>query len=101
MIIWNPWHGCHKISEGCQHCYMYFLDGKRGIDTSKVYRTENVSEASGEHKARESYASDLILPSDCSPKEQVELRSVCQRTYKFNPKFLYSYLAIHNNFADK
>ena len=41
MIIWNPWHGCHKISEGCQHCYMYFLDGKRGIDTSKVYRTEN------------------------------------------------------------
>ena len=27
MIIWNPWHGCHKISEGCQHCYMYFLDG--------------------------------------------------------------------------
>ncbi|MCQ2195778.1 MAG: phage Gp37/Gp68 family protein [Paludibacteraceae bacterium] len=41
MIIWNPWHGCHKISEGCQHCYMYFLDGKRGIDTSKIYRTEN------------------------------------------------------------
>ncbi len=41
MIIWNPWHGCHKVSEGCQHCYLYFLDGKRGIDTSKVYRTEN------------------------------------------------------------
>ncbi|MBO4344151.1 MAG: DUF5131 family protein, partial [Victivallales bacterium] len=18
--IWNPWHGCRKISEGCQHC---------------------------------------------------------------------------------
>ena len=17
MIIWNPWHGCHKVSEGC------------------------------------------------------------------------------------
>ena len=43
MIIWNPWHGCHKVSEGCQHCYMYFLDGKRGIDTSKVYRTENLN----------------------------------------------------------
>lgn len=51
MIIRNPWHGSwtsqaakpsdHKISEGCQHCYMYFLDGKRGIDTSKVYRTES------------------------------------------------------------
>lgn len=41
MIIWNPWHGCHKISEGCEHCYMYFLDGKRGIDTSLIYRTAN------------------------------------------------------------
>ncbi len=41
MIIWNPWHGCHKVSEGCEHCYMYFLDGKRGIDTSLVTRTAN------------------------------------------------------------
>lgn len=41
MIIWNPWHGCRKISEGCEHCYMYFLDGKRGIDTSQVVRTQN------------------------------------------------------------
>lgn len=24
--IWNPWHGCHKYSEGCQNCYMYYLD---------------------------------------------------------------------------
>ena len=41
MIIWNPWHGCHKISEGCRHCYMYFLDSRRGIDTSKVTRNRN------------------------------------------------------------
>lgn len=41
MIIWNPWHGCHRVSEGCRHCYMYFLDGKRGIDTSVVTRTAN------------------------------------------------------------
>lgn len=39
MIIWNPWHGCRRISEGCEHCYMYFLDGKRGVDTSLVTRT--------------------------------------------------------------
>ena len=41
MIIWNPWHGCHKISEGCQNCYMYFLDRKRRIDTSVVTKTAN------------------------------------------------------------
>lgn len=27
--IWNPWHGCHKYSEGCLNCYMYYLDKKR------------------------------------------------------------------------
>ena len=41
MLIWNPWHGCHKISEGCDHCYMYFLDSKRGVDTSVVTKTAN------------------------------------------------------------
>jgi protein gp37 len=28
--IWNPWHGCVKCSEGCQNCYMYYLDKLRG-----------------------------------------------------------------------
>lgn len=41
MIIWNPWHGCHKVSEGCEHCYMYFLDAKRGGNTSRVVKTAN------------------------------------------------------------
>ncbi len=41
MIIWNPWHGCHRVSEGCDHCYMYTLDARRGIDTSRVCRTRN------------------------------------------------------------
>ena len=41
MLIWNPWHGCHKMSEGCDHCYMYFLDSKRGVDTSVVTKTAN------------------------------------------------------------
>lgn len=39
--IWNPWHGCTKISEGCRHCYMYFLDRKRGMDGSRVFRTQS------------------------------------------------------------
>ena len=41
MIIWNPWHGCRRVSEGCQNCYMYFLDAQRGIDTSNIFRTKN------------------------------------------------------------
>lgn len=36
MIIWNPWHGCKKYSEGCQHCYMYALDKKRDVNSSII-----------------------------------------------------------------
>lgn len=37
--IWNPWHGCVKCSEGCENCYMYFLDRIRGKDGAEIYRT--------------------------------------------------------------
>lgn len=39
--IWNPWHGCKKCSEGCENCYMYFLDRMRDQDGSRIYRTKN------------------------------------------------------------
>jgi len=29
--IWNPWHGCTKISPGCKNCYMYALDRMREV----------------------------------------------------------------------
>lgn len=39
--IWNPWHGCLKKSEGCRHCYMYYLDKKRNQDGSQIYKVKN------------------------------------------------------------
>ena len=27
-VLWNPWHGCRKISEGCRHCYVYRSDSR-------------------------------------------------------------------------
>lgn len=39
--IWNPWHGCKKISEGCANCYMYFLDKMRDQNGANIYRTKN------------------------------------------------------------
>ena len=38
--MWNLWHGCHKLSEGCCHCYVYRTDGKYGKDSSVVTKTE-------------------------------------------------------------
>ena len=38
--IWNPWHGCRKYSEGCQNCYMYYLDAMRGKHGSDIYKVK-------------------------------------------------------------
>lgn len=37
---WNPWHGCIKCSEGCQHCYVYYLDQMRGRSGAEIYQTK-------------------------------------------------------------
>ncbi len=39
--IWNPWHGCIKCSEGCEHCYMYYLDRTRDKFGGDIYKTKN------------------------------------------------------------
>lgn len=41
MPLWNPWHGCHKLSAGCVNCYVYRTDGKHGIDSSVVVKTKS------------------------------------------------------------
>lgn len=43
--IWNPWHGCIKISEGCEHCYMIDADAQRGLDGTKIFRTKTEFDA--------------------------------------------------------
>ena len=29
--FWSLWHGCHRKSEGCLHCYVYRRDSSNGI----------------------------------------------------------------------
>ena len=43
MPIWNPWHGCHKISSGCKHCYVFREDAAFGteIPTNEVRKTSS------------------------------------------------------------
>ena len=37
---WNPWHGCRKCSEGCQYCYVYYLDEMNGKNGADIYKTK-------------------------------------------------------------
>lgn len=39
--MWNLWHGCHKLSAGCRHCYVYRGDAKRGVDSSEIKKTRS------------------------------------------------------------
>ncbi len=53
--MWNLWHGCHKLSAGCQHCYVYRGDSKRGVDSTVVAKTKNfdlpvATKRNGEYK---------------------------------------------------
>ena len=43
MPMWNPWHGCHKISQGCKHCYVFREDAAFGtaVPSSEVRRTSS------------------------------------------------------------
>jgi len=67
--IWNPWHGCVKASEGCAHCYMFFLDRQRGADGSRVYRTRNFNypvqrDRSGAYKIKSGELIRVCMTSD-------------------------------------
>ena len=39
MSGWNPWHGCHRYSPGCDRCYVYRADARHGRDSTAVTRT--------------------------------------------------------------
>ncbi len=67
--IWNPWHGCVRCSEGCDNCYMYFLDAQRGQDGARIYRTGGFDvpirrDRSGQYKIRSGEMMRVCMTSD-------------------------------------
>jgi protein gp37 len=40
-FMWNLWHGCHKLSAGCRHCYVYRGDARHGLDSTVVVQTKS------------------------------------------------------------
>ena len=74
--IWNPWHGCHKCSPGCQNCYMYALDEMRGVETpsSEVRKTKAMNyplskNRSGVYKVRPGERLRVNMTSDTFVEE--------------------------------
>jgi len=79
--IWNPWHGCVKISEGCQNCYMYFLDRIRDKNGAEIYLTKtNFSyplyrDRNGHYKVKSGELIRVCMSSDFFLEEADSWRS--------------------------
>ena len=62
MANWNPWHGCHKISAGCEHCYVYRMDERHGKETGVVTRLKDFDKVLHKNRKGEyKIASDEIF----------------------------------------
>lgn len=78
--IWNPWHGCVKCSEGCENCYMYYLDRTRGMDGGRIFRTKAAfdypvqKDRSGRYKVKSGSSVHVCLTSDFFLREADEWR---------------------------
>lgn len=67
--IWNPWHGCVKCSEGCENCYMYFLDEMRNRDGARISLTGNLRyplsrDRNGRYKIQSGETVSVCMTSD-------------------------------------
>ncbi len=73
--IWNPWHGCIRCSEGCENCYMYYLDAQRnrsGADITKnkaAFRYPLSKDRSGKYKIQSGEMIRVCMTSDFFLKE--------------------------------
>ena len=86
-ITWNPWHGCHKISAGCAHCYVYRRDASIEKDASQVVRNKDfylpVSRArDGSYKIPGGSQIDTCFTSDFFLEEADLWRSECWEMMK-------------------
>lgn len=80
--IWNPWHGCKKKSEGCQHCYMFYLDKihNNKIPSDKVYKTNGFNyplqkNRDGSYKVKSGEQIRVCMTSDFFVEEADEWRN--------------------------
>ncbi len=89
--IWNPWHGCVKKSEGCQNCYMYFLDRQRGQDGRRIYKVKNnfdyplQKDKNGRYKIRSGEQIRVCMTSDFFLAEADDWRPEAWKIMKSRP----------------
>ena len=95
---WNPWHGCHKCSEGCQNCYAYFLDKRYGRDTNEVVRNKSnfnfpvKKDRAGQYKLESGSFVRVCMTSDFFLEEADEWRKEAWDFIRQRPDVTFSLL---------
>ena len=93
--IWNPWHGCKKISEGCENCYMYFLDAQRDKSGADIYRVKNNfdyplhKDRNGNYKIKSGEYIRVCMTSDFFLEEADEWRKDAWNIMKKRPDVIF------------
>ena len=93
--IWNPWHGCVKKSEGCQNCYMYFLDRRRNGDGRRIYKVKNNfdyplhKDKSGRYKVKSGEQLRVCMTSDFFLEEADEWRADAWQIIRRRPDVVF------------
>lgn len=87
MARWDPWRGCHKYSEGCRFCYIHKGDGKRGIDTDQIVKTERfyapvARDKKGEYKIKSGQLVFLCFSTDFLIEDADAWRGECWNMIK-------------------
>ena len=97
-LIWNPWHGCHKYSEGCQNCYAFFLDKRYGRDTNEVLRNKSgfdlpvKKDRNGNYKMMPDSNVRVCMASDFFIEEADEWRNDAWDIIRQRPDMMFSLL---------
>lgn len=97
-LTWNPWHGCHKCSEGCQNCYAFFLDKRYGRDTSHIsLNKSNINfpikrDKTGKYKLPSGSFVRVCMTSDFFLQEADEWRDEAWEIIRRRPDLTFSLL---------
>ncbi len=95
---WNPWHGCRKCSEGCQNCYMFFLDKARDRDGGEIHKNKTDAnlpikkDRQGNYKIRSGEFVRVCMTSDFFLEEADEWRYEAWEMIRQRPDVTFSLL---------
>lgn len=97
MAMWNPWHGCHRYSEGCKFCYIHKGDAKRNVNTDIIAKTDRFDapvqkNKNGTYKIKPGQTVYLCFSSDFLIEEADLWRKECWKMIRVRPDLQFVFL---------